>query len=334
MCRIAGFSLHPDDDLDAVLLARQMLLACEHLGPDATGAAWHDPDGTWYDRAPVRARHYVDRLPMSPLATTAILHTRYATGGHAARPELNRNNHPFPLPGVTGIHNGVITNPGWLHGLYGTTPTAATDSEALFAALSARPDGATRADVLREVEGDAAVAWLETEFPTRLYLARLEGRPVAVAHTEGKSLLFASTAAILTEAARKAEVRLRMQTIRTLPEWTYLVVEGGTIRRVDRLQPERQPLWDTAAALPNRRVDPALRLGDLAGTVTADPRPGKSKWVPAADRAREERERAATKPQPRKGKGKSRGRQTATEEPLTPAGEKHWAWARYDGSRA
>jgi glucosamine 6-phosphate synthetase-like amidotransferase/phosphosugar isomerase protein len=264
MCGIAGMSLSPRDQgqVNVPRLASAMLRAIEARGRHATGVAYNDNEGSvWYDKAPMPGSRYAaTRLSVSPLSTNVVLHTRYATGGWAARPEVNENNHPFALPGVTGIHNGVLRNPEALFSLAGVRPSTGTDSEALFAALAYR--SSTRADVLRRVDGDASVAWIETDYPDRLYLARLEGRPLAVARTPRGSTLFASTVGLLVKAAREAGVRLGK--VYDVPEWTYLVIDSGRFRRVDRLQPIVTTLVRHDAAevpVPSRAVNPALRLG-------------------------------------------------------------------------
>lgn len=268
MCGIAGYSLseYDQDTLDAHDLSNRLLVGIEPRGPHATGVAWHDSEGTWWHKAPGRASRYVKDNPLSPLASTAILHTRWATHGS---PSVNANNHPFALPGVTGVHNGVLSNHAEVFRNLGVKPTTETDSEALFAALAYRQPGTTRVDALQTIRGDAAVAWLEPEFPDRLYLARLNGRPLHVATTEGGSLLFASTSEAIRRACWLAEVHLANE--QEVPEWTYMVVTAGSVHRVDRFEPEtrgvrhnlvstpRRPLYDRVD--PRDNVSPALRLG-------------------------------------------------------------------------
>jgi glutamine phosphoribosylpyrophosphate amidotransferase len=251
--------------LDVVSLATAMLDGIQSRGMHATGVAWGDAEGVWWDKAAMPGGEYArTRMPLSPLATTVILHTRYATGGWEARPSVNENNHPFALPGVTGTHNGVLWNPEELYALVGAEPEVPTDSAALFAALAYRPEGMNRVDVLRQVAGDAAVAWIETEHPGRLYLARLSGRPLAVARTSGGSLVYASTKPLLLGACRTAGVEVR--DANEVPEWSYAVIEGGRPTRVDRIRPEadRAPLYRTPRRADLRAVNPRLRLGVTA----------------------------------------------------------------------
>lgn len=277
MCGIAGYNLTVKDArrIDGPRLAGALLRQIQKRGRDATGAAWGDAEGVWYDKAPVPGAQYAaTRLQVSPLSRNAILHTRFATGGWKARPAVNENNHPFHFPGVTGIHNGVLWNPDDLWEMAGRAPSVATDSAALFAALSWR-DG-TRTAVLREVLGDASVAWIETEHPDRTYLARLSGRPLAVGRTPGGSFLWASTKPLLQAAA--ADARVRLQSLRDVPEWTYLVLEDGRLRRCERLASGHSAvLWAagrrqemarqrpvapvTVSRNGSRTVNPALRLG-------------------------------------------------------------------------
>jgi glutamine phosphoribosylpyrophosphate amidotransferase len=259
----------PGDRLDVVALSRELVLGIEHRGQDATGVAWSDAEGIWWDKAPVKASKYVRRMPLSPLAHTVILHTRFATGGREARPEVNENNHPFALPGVTGIHNGVIWNTAELFEGVGAVPETGTDSEAVFAALAYRGETA-RTDILRAVKGDATLAWLETDLPEHLFLARLQMRPLIVAQTAGGSILFASESSTIKIAAQVCNVEVsRFQVI---PEWTYLAFRRGEPRQVIRMTRQgnvdlskggmlapamKRAAWDD----PRDWVDPRLALG-------------------------------------------------------------------------
>lgn len=266
MCGIGGMNLNDRDakTLDVHRLARCLAFDLEVRGYDATGCVWADPDGIWYDKAPVQARHYVNRMPITPGTTNAVIHTRWATGGDAASPEDNNNNHPFALPGVTGVHNGVIDNVADLYDLAGAEPTTGTDSEAVFAALAYR-EGMTRREVLELVEGAASVAWVESTHPRRTYLARLSGRPLAIGHTPRGSMVWASTPVILRSACRSAGVEIRE--VRMVPEWTYLVLDSGNVRRWDRMTPHVviSPSRKLTVARPGTDLRDALPKGVRLG---------------------------------------------------------------------
>lgn len=269
MCGIAGFSIAEEATFDPVPLARHLLTAIETRGRHAAGAGWTDGEGVWWDKAAMTGSQYATRrLSMSPLTTTAVLHTRFATSGS---PKDNRNNHPHVLPGIVGVHNGVLRNWRRLFGDLGVEPESQCDSEAIFALLAY--SGLTPTEALSFVEGDASVAWIDTDTPDRLHLARLEGRPLAVASTPRGSLVFASTKQLLVGAMQRASVQIKR--VWDVPEWTHLVVDKGSIIDVERFQPELveaedllgwsdDDRWDDAVwndRDPRDYVPAALRLG-------------------------------------------------------------------------
>lgn len=250
MCGIAGLSkTDTDRTLDTVNLSRCLLRAIEARGRHAAGAAWTEEGDVWWDKAPVPGSAYAKRLPMGPLATTAILHTRFATKGD---PKDNGNNHPFSLPGITGIHNGCLTNDAVIFNMLGVERTAPgkTDSEAIFALLAHRHPSLSRADALGLVEGDAAVAWIETSDPDRLHLARLVGRPLAIGETVRGSLVFASTETLLRLACATAGVRLNE--VWDVPTMTYVTAVNGCISTVEEIVPAfAEPITDPRDHVPS-----------------------------------------------------------------------------------
>lgn len=239
MCGIAGFSIsRRDASTNPNRLARTLLAESESRGRHASGAAWVEDDTVWFDKAPIPGRTYGPLLDLSRLATNAVFHTRYATQGD---PKVNANNHPFALPNVTGVHNGIVTNDDDIFDLLNVERTCETDSEAIFALLAHGGfDHPTEA--LELVEGDATVAWLETDQPDTLHVARLNGRPLALGQTVTGTLVFASTMTILKAAAAKADVKLPEKLLWDVPEGTYLRIKQGIIHDVVRFTPmERRP---------------------------------------------------------------------------------------------
>lgn len=242
MCGIAGYNLNPSDKIDAPGLARWLLRRIETRGRDAAGAAWSDADGVYYDKAPLTGTVFANRVPLSPLSRNVILHTRWATGGD---PKDNRNNHPFALPGITGIHNGVLDH-GWQRTFrdLGVKPESETDSESIFALLA--HSGLAPQIALSQVRGDASVAWIDSDEPETLHLARLNGRPLAIGQTVGGSLVFASTIELLRQACAAAGVRL--DGTENVPEWTYLTVRDGIAgksRTIPHATPKRPKVTAT-----------------------------------------------------------------------------------------
>lgn len=261
MCGIAGFNLSPAERLDSLKLARALVVEIESRGYDATGAAWLEDDGVYFDKAPERATIYARHMPLHPLTTNAILHTRWATQGD---PAVNANNHPFALPGIVGVHNGVIYNDREVFEVLGSIDktvkrTCETDSEAIFALLA--HSGLKPTDALSLLDGDAAIAWLDTDEPEVLHLATTEGRPLWIADTEHGSTVFASTEWSLRRACARADVKLVSGSIFKVPSWTYLTIRNGVITGLVRFEPKRapRPRQKVRSATPTVKAKPATK---------------------------------------------------------------------------
>jgi asparagine synthetase B (glutamine-hydrolysing) len=207
-----------------------MLRQIQVRGTDATGAVWSEntEDGVelYFAKDAVDAETFIDlNIDLIPKYTrTALLHTRYATKGE---PSNNNNNHPIMTNKVIGVHNGVITNDDDLFEELGVKRIAEVDSEAIFQLLSVSKD---RLIDLKKLRGRAAIAWYDTLDPFTMHLARLEGSPLWVGHTEGGSTLFASTEPLLRKSAVDAGVTL--QTVWEVPQYLYLrIVKGMIVER-------------------------------------------------------------------------------------------------------
>ena len=197
---------------------------------------------------------------MAPTSTVAALHTRYATKGD---PADNGNNHPFVLPGISLVHNGVLRNDDELFAELGVARTAPghTDSEAI-AALLAYGDHDHPTDALERIDGDAAVAWIETDRPRTLHLARVTGRPLAIGFTPGGSAVFASTVEMLRAGAFRAGLRLT-RTWDVGPR-TYVRLWRGRTQEVERFGgASLLEAWDRTYYDPRDHVADQLRLGAL-----------------------------------------------------------------------
>lgn len=268
MCGIAAFSLSPDDResgcVDITCLTRNLFAGLTARGRDASGAAWVDGAGeVWWHKLPVPGTAYGSQVPLPPTTDVAILHTRAATSGD---PKVNANNHPHVLPGITGVHNGIIRNDRDLWKMVGQKPQTSCDSEAIFGLL-AYGEG-SRTSLLPKVRGDAAIAWLETDTPTSLRLARLEGRPMAIGQTPGGSSIMASTEAILTTACRASKVELT--DVWNVPEWTYIRVQRGVIHDVLKMESPRPSVPSTVYGYQSRTQRPLSAHQDNVRKMQAE----------------------------------------------------------------
>lgn len=251
MCGIAGFQLSTTErkDINSRLLAQHLLLAIEHRGTDATGAAWVDPTLNRHQvqKAPQAARDFVSRLVLAKRAPSAILHTRQATQG---MPQQNENNHPIVVDGVVGVHNGIVYNDNTvmadLKAGVGAPRVAEVDSEALFAAVAygSQPKadgqpmyGISDTDALEKVSAAAAIAYYHTDTPEILNLARLESNPLIMAQTVGGSFLFGSETEVLTGVAEA--MNLAIDWLSIAEEGMFFQVRDGRIITEQSFKPMR-----------------------------------------------------------------------------------------------
>lgn len=226
MCGIAGASINPAENIDTSKLATALLLGIEERGQHATGVAWTgaEPTDTWILKDAVPASDFVTSAHVPHDAATFIAHTRWATKGAV---QNNDNNHPIDVNGIVGIHNGCIWNDDDIFEALGTDKRIAqVDSEAIFAALL--HTGLPPVEVLPTLKGSAAIAWYDLSDPHVLHLSRVSSSPLVLGHTEGGSLIFASTERAIKQAALAADVLLSHTY--AVPEGWYLQVrDGGTI---------------------------------------------------------------------------------------------------------
>lgn len=257
LCGIAGFCLSPNEKVNARRLSASLLFGIESRGYDATGAAWFKPDGNVESqRAATPARRFIkDTLSVPRNAQTVVLHTRFSTQGS----ELNNlNNHPIRVGPLVGVHNGVLNNDDHLFWMMDVEDKrqAEVDSEAIWAALFYGPqvcDGTGRkvegvrrltglksdhpSEVLSEIEGSAAVAWLDERDPHALHLGRCQYSPLVWAQSEAGSLVFASSLDAIEESADLC--RMKLADTGYLSEGTYVRVLAGATMDLKEFKPAR-----------------------------------------------------------------------------------------------
>lgn len=223
MCGICGASFAEQDRPKSLeRVAREMLLGIEERGRHATGLAWDHDGDVWIDKAPLAASKFVSSMPSMGDASVFLGHTRWASQGSPSNP---LNNHPIEASGLVGIHNGVVHNDDDLFELlpFGVR-RGEVDSEAIFAFVGL--SGLEVPEALTWVKGSAAVAWIDSQQPTILHLARISSSPLVIARSKRGSLYFASTQTCL-QRLRNLGISLVEST--SVDEGTYLAIQNGNI---------------------------------------------------------------------------------------------------------
>src|ERR671937_2135698 len=157
MCGIAGYSLTEKSELDRTLAAQALLAGIAERGADAVGYAYRNGGHICVHKQRSGASALLDRIEVPQSATQVLLHVRDYTKGH---PRIEANNHPIRHGSVVGIHNGIVFNDEQILADYGferADPEMTVDSEAIFALVE---HSRGRANVLEELCGSMATAWL------------------------------------------------------------------------------------------------------------------------------------------------------------------------------
>lgn len=210
MCGIAGFMIAPGDQgkIDTELMTLVLGYEMQSRGKDATGILTVDRKGrTKLRKKPTKAELFLaGREGIGKSATTCLIHARAATQGDKSNP---LNNHPIRYGKIIGIHNGVLSNDAALFRHYQWERHGQVDSEAIFAALNNLP----QEQALTSIDGSWAIAWINTDDPRKLWLARGESNPINYALTTNGSICFASTASAVRDAMEYGGVKGKAEVV-------------------------------------------------------------------------------------------------------------------------
>lgn len=219
MCGIAGFSLSQSSKINARQLSNALLTAIEDRGYMASGYGFHYNGIHGYHSAATPG----SSLPLKYMprkSQTVILHTRLATHGSV---DDNRNNHPVTSPdlNIALVHNGVIYNHQQVRTkITGNLPPV--DTSVIPALLEQHG-----LQAIDQLDGDAAIAWLDKRDPDMLHLARYQHSPLTMAQLEDGSFVFASTEPLLWRAL--IQLDLTPTWMQTANELEYFTIKYGVV---------------------------------------------------------------------------------------------------------
>jgi glucosamine--fructose-6-phosphate aminotransferase (isomerizing) len=232
MCGIAGYSFGNASRVNRTLAAQALLAGIAERGADAVGYA-HRADGPLEVRKQqTGASALLDAVVVPQSARQVLVHVRDYTKGH---PTIAANNHPVRHGRVTGIHNGIIANDDELfrrHDLVRDEPGMTVDSEVIFALVEHR---GSSPDVLEELVGTLASAWIDERQPEALHVARGIGRPLWMARGRHE-VLFASTRAALEVVERALRTTFRKTEVE---EGRLMTLVDGALVDERRWTPDR-----------------------------------------------------------------------------------------------
>ena len=232
MCGIAGFSFGSGSRLNRTLVTQALLAGIAERGADAVGYA-HRADGRLeVHKQQTGASALLEAVHVPPTTRQALVHVRDYTKGH---PTVAANNHPVRHGHVTGIHNGIIANDEELfrrHDIDRHEPEMTVDSEVIFALVE---EHGSSPEVLQELFGTMAAAWVDERDAHILHVARGVGRPLWIARGR-HAVLFASTRAALELVEHALRTRFRKTEVR---EGRLLSLVDGALVRERRWNPDR-----------------------------------------------------------------------------------------------
>jgi glucosamine 6-phosphate synthetase-like amidotransferase/phosphosugar isomerase protein len=232
MCGIAGYSFGPASRMNRTLAAQALLAGIAERGADAVGYAHRDDGPLEVHKQQTGASALLDAVVVPPAARQVLVHVRDYTKGH---PTIAANNHPVRHGAVTGVHNGIIANDEELfarHGIGRDEPEMTVDSEVIFALVESR---GTSPEVLEELIGAMAAAWIDERRPDVLHVARGIGRPLWIARGRHE-VLFASTRHALEVAERALQTTFRKTEVE---EGRLLALADGALVAERRFSPDR-----------------------------------------------------------------------------------------------
>jgi len=263
MCGIAGYSLSPESSVDRTLAGQALLAGIAERGADAAGYAYRDGSPEVHVRKQRSgASALLEHLVVPQSANQVLVHVRDYTKGH---PTIESNNHPIRHGSVVGVHNGIVLNDEEVlaaHGFERAHRDMTVDSEAIFALAEW---GDSRAEVLEELKGSMATAWVDERRPDVLFVARAVGRPLWAAWARHE-FFFAST----REALEVVEHALRRTfTKREVAEGTLLALSDGRVAWSERFTPDRSYVEETALPAVRSAEEGAFCRKQLAAILAA-----------------------------------------------------------------
>lgn len=237
MCGIAGFYLLDPEGIDKDKLLDLLLDEIEHRGGDATGFVALGDDGImeWQKAACGASEFQAYRRPVPTGTRIVLAHTRWATQG---LPAFMENNHPIRRGPFFVIHNGHVVNDDELFQKAGRKRFGQVDSEAIAAMLAKKDSLDHVNDVMKEIDGDAAIAVIDEREPTALGLSRGRGSPLFVLATK-RVVLFGSTAGCVLSAHRKTIGSIANTRAQEADEGTTVLIRDGKFH-ITKFKPKKR----------------------------------------------------------------------------------------------
>lgn len=160
--------------------------------------------------------------PCLHVSDVALGHTRWATQG---KRDAIVNASPLVSGSLIGTHNGDIDTSTVPGRTFLPLPYGSTDTEVLFQSLDKnRRDRRKITNVLRGIEGRAALAWIDRNHPDRVYLARAALSPLSIAFDAENNFYWASNPRWFREIDAAHNGEIGFHSIELVKEGTLLTI--------------------------------------------------------------------------------------------------------------
>lgn len=232
MCGICGVRRFGPEPISADQI-EILLVENQRRGNHATGLALQQADGS-IDvlKAPVPAWEFVATEEYKAFiekclrgdTLTFIGHTRQATVGD---PKHNKNNHPMWAGKTAVVHNGGITNHGWMFDQIKIKREAETDSDILRGILDEFGFSHKAFKAMNRLSGSAAFAAISTAHPGKLVLAR-SGNPIELAGTDDH-MIWSSERSPIYKACRPFEKRFGIWMRRNRADVSFMPMNNDSV---------------------------------------------------------------------------------------------------------
>lgn len=215
-------------------------------------------------------------LPLLATSQVAVGHTRWATQG---KRDARTNASPLLVGSLIGTHNGDLNTRTVKGHFYLPKPMGGTDTEVLYQALDRdRRDRRKVTDVLRNVEGRAALAWLDRTHPDRVYLARAALSPLAIAFDAEGNLYWASNPRWFRDIDTQFDHAIGFRDIILVTEGTLLTV---SLTGTEPVIEDMREFTPTCRASDARLSDAIVWRGFDSADIDTDKGQTKHKVAPA-----------------------------------------------------
>lgn len=268
-------------------LFNELMVQTQDRGHHATGLTMFNRNGEYVlhkdkitaDEMTTTDKTYSGIIDSISDETSAIIaHTRYYTKG---LPSNHKNNHPFDIGNIIGLHNGSIKNDDELFKKYEFAREGEVDSEIIFQLLNHYNSGEITFKGLQsaledtQLKGLVALAFMNKNQPNLVHLVKQE-KPMALAYWADLGIVIFNSIEEYVEKAFNQLIRVnRVFGLDVEPNVKYYTVKDDVYFTVDSNATNAddaisltQKLYITSTSVKTYSYGSAWKDGKYIGTST------------------------------------------------------------------